>query len=81
LEIRLNKQPQKYIAAVDKNTRNKLYRALANISELKGDIKKLKGYDNLFRFKINHIRILFEINKQEKIIVVTCINVRTNIKY
>jgi mRNA-degrading endonuclease RelE of RelBE toxin-antitoxin system len=81
LEIILRKQPQKYIASATQNIQNKLFRSLDKISRLEGDIKKLKGYRNLYRFKIDHFRILFEVQKQEKCIVVTCIDVRTNIKY
>ena len=81
MKIILKKQPQKYLAAVDEKTRQKLYRALDEVSVLKGDIKKLKGYDNLYRYKINHYRILFELDTHIKIITVNTINTRTNIKY
>lgn len=52
LEIKLEKQPIKYLASVDQKTRNKLYRALDKLKNLEGDIVRLKGYKNLYRFKI-----------------------------
>ena len=81
MKILLQKQPIKYLESVDQPTRNKLYRALDKLKNLDGDIVKLKGYDNLYRFKIQHYRILFSIDCQGNIIIVSAINTRTNIKY
>lgn len=81
MEIKLDKQPRKYLASVDANTRQKLYRAIEQLSQLEGDIKRLKGQDNLYRYKITHYRILFSINKDGQIIIISTINTRTNIKY
>lgn len=81
MELKLTKQPLKYLASVDAQTRNKLYKALDKLKELEGDIKKLKGTENLYRFKITHYRILFSIDRNGQIIIVETINTRTNIKY
>lgn len=81
MEIRLKKQPQKYLASVDKNTREKLYRALEQLSRLEGDIVPLAGQKNRYRYKISHYRIVFEWKKGEIVITVIEINTRTNIKY
>ena len=76
MELKLKKQPQKYLASVDAPTRKKLYRALDSLSRLEGDIVPLKGYA-----KILHYRITFEWVKGEIVITVIEINTRTNIKY
>lgn len=81
MELRLKKQPQKYLAGVDENTRRKLLRALDQLSRLEGDIKPLTGKKNLFRYKIPHYRIIFEWIKGEIVITVIEINTRTNIQY
>lgn len=81
MELRLQKQPIKYLESVDQPARNKLYRALDKLKNLDGDIVKLKGYDNLYRFKIQHYRILFSIDREGNIIIVSAINTRTNTKY
>ena len=78
LEIKLEKQPIKYLASVDQKTRNKLYRALDKLKNLEGDIVRLKGYKNLYR---QHYRILFSIDQDGNLIIVSTINTRTNIKY
>ena len=80
MEIVLRKQPQKYQASVDANTRNKLNRALDGLKELEGDIVKLSGKKNLYRLKIEHYRVIFAYSGGE-IIVVETIDTRTNIKY
>ena len=54
MELKLKKQPQKYLASVDAPTRKKLYRALDSLSRLEGDIVPLKGYANRYRYKILH---------------------------
>lgn len=81
MEIVLKKQPQKYLASVDEPTRKKLYKALEELSRLEGDIVRLGGYTNRYRYKIAHYRILFEWVKGEIVITVIEINTRTNIKY
>lgn len=80
MEIRLEKQPQKYLASVGVPTRCKLYRALEGLQTLDGNIVRLRGTKNLFRLKIDHYRIIFQYNGGE-IIIVETIDTRTNIKY
>ena len=79
--IILSKQAKKYLEAVDEPTRKKLYKALDEVAELKGDIVKLKGTQDIYRYKIAHYRILFRWEKGKIIIEVIEINTRTNIKY
>ena len=81
MEIVLKKRAQKYLDSVDASTRQKLYRALKQLSRLEGDIKRLSGTKNRYRFKIQHYRIVFEWEKGSIIITVIEINTRTNIKY
>ena len=81
MEIKLKKQPQKYLSSVDEPTRQKLYKALDRLSRLEGDIVRLGGTQNRYRYKIPHSRIIFEWVKGEIIITVLEINTRTNIKY
>lgn len=81
MEIRLKKQPQKYLASVDEPTRKKLYKALDQLSRLEGDIVPLSGQKNRYRYKIAHYRITFEWVRGEIVITVIEINTRTNIKY
>lgn len=81
MELKLKKQPQKYLASVDEPTRRKLYKALDHIARFEGDIVPLAGQENRYRYKISHYRILFEWVRGEIVITVIEINTRTNIKY
>ena len=81
MEIRLKKQPQKYLASVDEKTRKKLYKALDQLSRLEGNIVRLGGYKSRYRYKIDHYRIVFDWIQGEIVIIVVEINTRTNIKY
>ena len=81
MQIKLTKRAQKYLDSVDANTRNKLYKALDQLSRWEGDIVRLSGTKNRYRYKIAHYRILFTWDKGEIIITVVEINTRTNIKY
>ncbi len=81
MEIKLKKRAQKYLDSVDEATRSKLYKALDRLSRMEGDIVRLKGTQNRYRYKIEHYRILFEWVKGEIVITVIEINTRTNIKY
>lgn len=81
MEIKLKKRAQKYLDSVDAVTRKKLYKALDQLSRFEGDIVRLAGSTNRYRYKIAHYRILFEYNKGDIVIIVVEINTRTNIKY
>lgn len=81
MEIKLKKQPQKYLKSVDESTRKKLYKALDQLSRLEGNIVPLGGTRNRYRYKIDHYRIIFEWIRGEIVITVIEINTRTNIKY
>lgn len=78
--IHLKKQPQKYLASVDTNTREKLNRALNKPKELDGNIVCINPKESLYRFKISYYRIIFSY-QDGKIIIVEAVDTRTNIKY
>lgn len=81
MRIILKKQPQKYLKAEDANTREKLMKALEVLSRLEGDIVPLSGAKDMYRYKIEHYRILFRWVHGEIVITVIEINTRTNVKY
>jgi toxin-antitoxin system, toxin component, relE family len=80
LEIKLKKQPAKYLASVDEPTKQKLLKALDKIKCLEGDIVCINPKEKLYRYKLAHYRIIFSYSGGD-IIIVETINTRTNIKY
>lgn len=81
MKVKLSKQARKYLDKVDQVTYRKLEKAIDQLSRFEGDIVKLSGHENRYRYKIPHYRILFEWAKGSLIIYVIEINTRTNIKY
>ena len=66
---------------MDAKTRQKLYRALEQLSRLEGNIVPLAGYTSRYRYKIDHYRIVFDWIRGQIVITVIEISTRTNIKY
>ena len=81
MEIILEKQPKKYLDKSDDSTRRKIYKALDNISRLNGNIRPLSGREGIYRYKMDHYRVVFEWKKGNTFIRVIEINTRTNISY
>ena len=80
LQVKLKKQPQKYLAKVNRETYEMLRKALRGLEKWKGYIVRI-GNTSYYRLKIPHYRIIFEYNKGINVIEVEEINTRTNIKY
>ena len=66
--IKLTKKAEKFIKKQDKDTQKRIIKSIIEIP--KGDIKKLKGMDEVFRLRVGDFRILFEKNDKELIIIV-----------
>ena len=79
-QIKLKKQPQKYLSRLEKNIYSRLREALNDLEEWKGDIIKLKDSD-YYRLKIPQYRFIFTYDRNNNIIWVEEINTRTNINY
>lgn len=52
---------------------------LLSTSYENSDIKKLKGYHDLYRLRVGDYRIIFSINKQDKLIRIAAIGHRRDI--
>ncbi|MCL1873027.1 MAG: addiction module toxin RelE [Clostridiales bacterium] len=81
-QVKLKKQPQKYLAKVDSITYKKLRKALDGLENWEGDIIRLKDSE-FYRLKIPQYRIIFthQYDDEINIIWVEEINTRTNINY
>ena len=79
-QVKLKKQPEKYLCKVDGNTYSKLRKALDDLKQWKGDIVKLKNSEH-YRLKIPQYRFVFIHDVENNIIWVKEINTRTNINY
>ena len=75
--INLTKKAEKFIKKQDKGTQKRLIKAIIELPE--GDIKKLKGMNEIYRLRVGDFRILFERNDNELIILVIDIGNRGQI--
>lgn len=66
--INLTKKAEKFIKKQDKDTQKRIIRAIIELPE--GDVKKLKGMNELYRLRIGDFRAIFEKNDNELIIIV-----------
>lgn len=64
----MTKKAEKFIKKQDNTTQKRILKPIIELP--KGDVKKLKGIDGLFRLRIGEIRVLFEKDDKELIIVV-----------
>ena len=75
--VLLQSQPEKYY----QKTPPKIAKALDDCFTLLendprariGKIRKLKGYDNLYRYQIGYLRVVYEIHEDKKAVSVTVI--------
>ena len=76
IKVRLSKYAEKFLKKTDRVTEKRIRAALKKLEEEppQGDIKQLKGYDELFRLTIGNYRAIFCIGKD--IIEVTDIEPR-----
>ncbi len=76
--ITFEKAALKFIRKQDKTTQRRLLLAIQQLPA-GFDIKKLQGYDELYRMRVGNIRIIYSINQAVKIVNIENINSRGDI--
>lgn len=76
-----HKEAVKYISKQEKDVQERIAYGLSGLlnDPPVGDIKMMKGHNNLYRLRIGTIRVLFEINRNEKIVYIRAIDSRGGI--
>lgn len=75
MEIRYSKQALKYLKKLHKPKREQIVIAIHSLPS--GDVKKMKGMNNLYRLRVNDYRVLF--SQDGVILMVTKIGSRGDI--
>lgn len=57
MQIKYSKQAYKYLTKLHKPKREKLIDAINKIPE--GDIVKMRGFDDVYRLRVNDYRVIF----------------------
>lgn len=68
-KIKIRPKALKFIEKQNKVQRIRIYKAIYNLPN--GDIKKLAGCKNEYRLRVGDYRIIYELNQNELVIIVT----------
>ena len=71
-KVVIPKPVQKQLSALPKNQRDRLIadiRLLAEVPRPSG-VKKLKGYENIYRIRVGDYRVIYEVKDQEMLILI-----------
>lgn len=76
-----HKSAVKFIAKLDKTSQERIATGLKGLlsSPAEGDIKRLKGYTDLYRLRIGSFRVIFNIDHQRQIVYIEAIGNRGDI--
>lgn len=77
-KIQFEKSAIKFLQKQDKPTQERLLKAINKLPS-GTDIKKLQGYDNLYRKRVGNIRILYSIQEEVKIVNIENIDNRGDV--
>lgn len=76
--ITFEKAALKFIRKQDKTTQKRLLEAISQLPA-GTDIKRLQGYDNLYRMRVGNMRILYSIKETVKIVNIENIDKRGDV--
>ena len=77
-KIVFEKAALKFLQKQDKPTKTRLLKAIYELPN-GSDIKKLQGYDNLYRLRVGNMRVLYSLKESLKIIGIENIDNRGDI--
>ena len=68
-KIKIRPKDLKFIEKQDRFQRIRIYKAIYNLPN--GEVKKMAGCKNEYRFRVGNYRIIYEQNQNEFIILIT----------
>jgi len=82
LEIKLDKQPEKFLRLCDKSLFDKITEKLRELKEnpVPHNAKRVIGYEGLtFRLRFGKYRILYRVNYNDKVVIIVKIDHRERV--
>lgn len=67
-EINIKKKAMKFIQKQEMKQQRRIITAIYKLPS-EGDVKKMKGEDNLYRLRVGDYRVLFEMLPQDKTLI------------
>lgn len=77
MQIKYSKQAYKYLKKLHKPKRDQIITAIEKIPDGDGDIKKMRGLENIYRLRVSDYRVIF--NAEYDIIAVIKIGARGDV--
>lgn len=79
--VELRQAAAKFLTKLDRPTQKRIIQALERLQSVppEGDIKPMKGNPGLYRLRIGTYRVIYEVNRSERIISVRAIGNRGDI--
>lgn len=77
-KIIFEKAAEKFLRKQDKPTQSRLLKAIYKLPE-GTDIKRLQGYNDLYRVRVGNIRVIYSIHEDIKIIYIENIDNRGDV--
>lgn len=77
-KIQIEKAAQKFLDRQDRKQRIRLYKAIYALP-FGTDIKRLQGYEDLYRLRVGKVRILYSVEESVKIINIENIDNREDV--
>lgn len=77
-KIEFEKAALKFLQKQDKPTKTRLIKAISELPN-GSDIKRLQGYNNLYRLRVGNMRVLYSIKESLKIISIENIDNRGDV--
>lgn len=80
-KILLKREAAKYLASLDKTTRNRITKAIKGLTVIppEGDIAPMKGIEGWFRIRVGSFWIIFRPDEEEQTILITTIGPRGDV--
>jgi mRNA interferase RelE/StbE len=77
IQLNFTAQAEKQLAKLDKNSRLRIIASLDRLREAYpvGDLRKMQGYDDLWRLRVGDYRVVMHIDLVTAIITITVIRV------
>ncbi len=77
-DIEYSNQAKKFLAKCEKDVTVRILRAIESLGEGPSSrgVKKIKGSENLFRLRVGDYRVLYELDRSEKLLGIVKIDKR-----
>jgi mRNA interferase RelE/StbE len=81
-EVRLSRRANRYYQRVDSDTARRLDQCFEDLSQnpfSPGNVRPIRGRRGLYRYRVGGLRVIFSVERRERVVMVTAIGPRGDI--